>query len=47
MLSKNELKYYAKMASNSFVDDPLYIAIIKNKVSEIKIFYTYSIDKCY
>lgn len=31
MLSKSELKYYAKMASNSFVDDPLYIAIVKIK----------------
>ena len=31
MLSKNELKQYAKMAADSFADDPLYTALVKNR----------------
>lgn len=31
MLTNEELKYYAKMAAESFCDDPMYIAFVKNK----------------
>ena len=41
MLSKNELKYYAKMASDSFADDPLYIAIVKNKFIRKRFIYNF------
>ncbi len=32
MLSKTELKQYAKMAADSFSDDPLYTALVKNRL---------------
>lgn len=41
MLSKNELKYYAKMASHSFIDDPLYIAVVKNKFIRKRFIYNF------
>lgn len=41
MLSKNELKYYAKMAADSFIYDPLYIAIVKNKFIRKRFIYNF------
>ncbi len=41
MLSKNEIKYYAKMAADSFADDPLYIAIVKNKFIRKRFIYNF------
>lgn len=41
MLSKNELKYYAKMAADSFSDDPLYIAIVKNRFIRKRFIYNF------
>lgn len=40
MLSKNELKYYAKMAADSFIYNPLYIAIVKKNLSENDLYIT-------
>lgn len=41
MLSKKELKYYAKMAADSFADDPMYIAVVKNKFIRKRFIYNF------
>lgn len=47
MFSKKEMKYYAKMASDSFIDDPLYIAIVKNKFIRKRFIYNYMYLRLY
>lgn len=47
MLSKNELKYYAKMAADSFVDDPMYIAVVKNRFIRKRFIYNFMFLRFY
>ena len=41
MLAKNEIKYYAKMAADSFADDPLYTALVRNKFIRKRFIYNF------
>lgn len=41
MLSKKELKYYAVMAAESFADDPVYTACIKNRFFRKRLLYNF------